>query len=345
MAVLGVGGELQLTREAPAALVLSPYAIDGASNTIAVRDNAYWTGDFIRLTCANGLPIDTASNGPDAPNGYAMYFGSRWYRGYNKQHVTSADANYYQPVEEDSDDFYARPEVTGLTTALTYFIYRDQLDRLSFYATRDQALAGSTANRIDLFDVDITSFIISAAGNSTYNTELDNAADDIQNFTPPEDGELSLDTIVDVTLDPVDSLNNSAWLVQAQLREWTLNLSAPEVDTTALGERFGDSVKSIITGGGQMDFLIERRVEAADAQEPSVLLNLLLLTQRGSKAKAKFYMIQDRAARFGLLPGSLYYETELLVTSEAINVRPDDIIAGSLDFVTVGDIKLRMASV
>lgn len=344
MAVLGVGGTLELTREAPAPLVLSPYATDGTSNTIAISDNAYWTGDFIRLTCANGLPIDTSTNGPDAPNGYAMYFGSRWYLGYNKQHVSSNTDTYYLPPEDDTDDFYARPEVTGLTTASTYYIYRDQLDRLSFYATRDQALAGASANRIDLYNVDLTSFIISAVGNSTYNTALDTAATELQNYSPPENGEELLDTVSTVSPNPTDSLNNSAWLVQAQLREWTLNLSAPEVDTTALGERFGDSVKSIITGGGQMDFLIERRLEGADAQEPSVLLNLLLLTQRGSKAKAQFYMFKERQGVCGILPGSLYYETELLVTSEAINVRPDEIIAGSLDFVTVGEIKLRMAA-
>jgi hypothetical protein len=45
-----------------------------------------------------------------------------------------------------------------------------------------------------------------------------------------------------------------------------------------------------------------------------------------------------------LLPGDLFYETELLVTSVAVNTRATDIIAGSLNFVTVGEIALRMGT-
>lgn len=343
MAILGVGGSLELIREAPSPVVLSPYAIDDVSNSIVATDNAYWTGDQVRLTSANGLPVDTSNNGPDSPDGYAMYFGSRWFLGYNKQHVTSSEQPYFLPAPNDSSDFYARPDVTGLTTALSFFIFRDQLDRLSFYPTRDLALAGESANRINLYDVDISSLILSPAGNVSYNTILDAAAAQLRDYVQSTDEETELGRLVELTPDPADALSAGEWVVQAQLREWSLNLSATEVDTTALGERFGDSVKSIITGGGQLDFLIDRRIEASNAQEPAVLLNLLMITNQGGKARARFYLFKDREGSGIILPGSLYYETEILVTSEAINLRPDEIVAGTLSFVAVKQVKLLMA--
>lgn len=131
------------------------------------------------------------------------------------------------------------------------------------------------------------------------------------------------------------------WYVQSLLREWSLNLTAPEVDTTGVGEKFGDAVKSVVSGGGSLDFIIDRK-DTANEQDSTALMNLLLMTEKGCTADAEFWMITDRTATADLLPGDLYYETQLMVTSMAINTRPDEIIAGSLNFVTVGDILLRM---
>jgi hypothetical protein len=131
------------------------------------------------------------------------------------------------------------------------------------------------------------------------------------------------------------------WYIQSLLREWSLNLTAPEVDTTGVGEKFGDSVKSVVSGGGSLDFIVDRK-STPNEQDPTALMNLLLMTEKGCTADAEFWMITDRTATADLLPGDLYYETQLMVTSMAINTRPDEIIAGSLNFVTVGDISLRM---
>lgn len=131
------------------------------------------------------------------------------------------------------------------------------------------------------------------------------------------------------------------WYIQSLLREWSLNLDAPEVDTTGVGEKFGDAVKSVVSGGGSLDFIIDRK-DTANEQDPTALMNLLLMTEKGCTADAEFWMITNRAATASLLPGDLYYETQLMVTSMAINTRPDEVIAGSLNFVTVGDISLRM---
>lgn len=350
MPVLGHGGSLELRREAPNPIVLTPNVIDPNTNSILVRDPAYWTGDFIRLTCANGLPLHAnvtnppiEGTAPDAPNGYAMYVGSKWYLGYNKAHVETDNDTYYTL---DTSSFYATPAETDFTSATTLYIYRDQLDRVSFYTNKAYALLGSTTNRVALYTVDINAFIMSPVGNTTYHTTIDSSAVTLQSASLSRD-ETALHALLPSTISTLkdaDTIVASEWKIQAYLNNWVLNLSAPEVDTTALGERFGDSIKSLVTGGGTLDFLIDRTSPSENNQDTTILLHLLLMTQKGCKATARFYMFKNRLQASYILPGSLYYELDVMITSEAINTRSDELIAGSLDFVTVGNIALKMGT-
>jgi len=358
MAILGCGGIIELRREAPEPTVLRPGNVHVSTKSIYMRNPAFWSGDEVTLSCANGLPFDTASNGPDCPDGYGMYYGSQWFLGANRDHITDELDPFYTGT--NNDRFYMRAQECGLTQTATYFMYRDQLDRISFYATREAAMNGLLANRIDLYKVDFNGLIVSASGSSEYENAIAQCATDIgeYQFSDVQD-EVTLESICDFAPDFLDppawiteydnadltprywinaGADGSIWRVQGQLTEWSLNLLAPEVDTTSVGERFGESVKSIITGGGTMDFLVERD----QFSDSTVLMRLLLLTEKGCKAAARFWMINDASASGTLLPGDLYYETELLVTSTAVNTRPDDVIAGSMNFVTVGEIALRM---
>ena len=45
----------------------------------------------------------------------------------------------------------------------------------------------------------------------------------------------------------------------------------------------------------------------------------------------------------GLIAGDLYYEADILVTQTAVNVRPTELVVGTADFVTTGEIALREA--
>ena len=65
------------------------------------------------------------------------------------------------------------------------------------------------------------------------------------------------------------------------------------------------------------------------------MMQLLLMTQMdGCKAKAKFFMVDRKAPGDncepncgGDLPGSLWYETEILITRNAVNLRPTELVA------------------
>lgn len=312
MTVLGRGGVLKLRRDLPDPVPVQAAldSVDGTTFSIVVTDPRLWTGDQVTLLAPRGLPFNINTMGipnggalpmPDCPDGYNFYEGGGWLPSTTRTHVTGNTAKFYRPATSNSAFIYIRNGDVGLTTTATYYIYRDQLDRISFYTTRSAALRGATADRVPLFKVDfgvLTATVLSSS---------------------------------------------SAWKLQAEIQEWRLNLTAEEVDTTAIGERFGDAIKDVITGGGSLDFFIDRFTSETQ-HDATFLLNLLLMLDKGCEAQAEFYIfdrqLNSTAPQF--LPGALYYDVTLLPTSQALNLRPDEIIAGSLNFVTVREIALRM---
>lgn len=366
MPVLGVGGKLRLKREAPEAVALPSSALFPSQNCVYVRSPGFWSGDLVTISGTLGLPIDTGTGGPDCPDGHAMYQGSDWHIGSNRSHILSEASNFYDA--SDADPFYMREEECGLTTSQDFYIYRDQLDRISFYTTRAAALGGSPSGRVELYNVDFGVLILSAAGGGDYRNAIarctkyvgeylySDVRDEVTlssicsfapNYTNPVAGSSEYDN---ADIRPRYYVDASAedgvlWMVQANLLSWSLNLSAPEVDTTSVGEKFGEAVKSIVNGGGTFDFFVDRS-DTETSQSSSKLLELLLLTQKGCKAKAEFWMIHrdNSDSACSLTDGDLYYSADILITSSSVNVRPEEIIAGSANFVTVGEIELKMGT-
>lgn len=357
MAVLGSEGYVRLRREAPDPIVVPASALRADLNTLQLISNDFWNGDEVYLITPNGLPLSSDA----LPEGVGCYFGSFYELGPNRVHVTAEDDEYYVSTN-DSVFFYNRgtPVNTG-----TFFIYRDQLGRASFYTTRVAALAGNTSNRIDLKQLDFRFLIIAADGTSDYNNTLaecvgaageyriSDVTDEVTlksicDFAPfylqPNAGTAEYDN---AELTPRRNIGGFPWIIQGQLREWSLELNGDNIDTTAVGQKFGENVKSVISGGGSFDFIVERDI-VEDKYDSTSLMRLLFLTEKGSKAEAEFYMITDRAAisctssGYELAPGDLYYACEILITNTAINTRAEEFIVGTAQFVTTGSIELKM---
>lgn len=369
MAVLGHRGRLWLRRDAPDPVVLLPGAIHYGANAIHLSHTGYWSGDEVSLSAPGGLPIDLG-DGVGCPDGHGMYAGSDWLLGVNRSHISDDDDGFY--AADDDAFFYLREEDVGLLDVVSLFIYRDQLGRVSFYTTQEAALGGSKALRVSLERVDFGSLILAPWGGADYqnalllcSAELDGS--DYQNSDVLD--EVTLTSICDAApaysspaagtaeygnaeITPRGDINRSPekslWTVQGDLSEWSLSLTSQEVDTTALGEQYGDSIKALITGGGTFDFLVTRRQgvdqSGAPRQDSTQLMQLLLMGQHGCKADAQFWMIDDQPDAGELLPGDLFYESRLMITSMAINTRATDYIAGSANFVTVGTIDLKSGS-
>jgi hypothetical protein len=129
----------------------------------------------------------------------------------------------------------------------------------------------------------------------------------------------------------------------ADILEWKLDLDAAAIDVTPIGVRFGENIKDLVTGAGSLRFQIERTNDDA-VMNAIDTFNLLLLTQAGAKVSAQFWLLQDRPV-IGcseLLPGSIYYECDILFVASSVTVTPDALIEGGVNFATTEEINLRI---
>ncbi len=381
MAVLGAGGKLVLKREAPESCIVSDKTLNWTSNFYSSICDGYLSGDHVAANC---LPVAEPGVLPGNPDGWASYYSSRWFLGPNRDQITSSNDLFYKTDSEsypdgqsgDAAQFYARPgdtsdgnEIPGCITD-DYWIHIDELGRVSFYKSRCAALAGCLQDRVSLGNVQGTA-VIAPFGSLDYHNAVWECFAGLQTdygFSDVADST----TLISICNDapryqiPVAnpnteeyaynnanvlprSANQSApyWQCVAELREWELNLTAPEVDTTSVAEKFGNAVKSVVSGGGSTEFFIDRTCfDSVNQTNGLTLLQLLLMTDKGCKASAQFYMLQrpgDCGADpcTGLVKGDLYYECDILITQTAVNVRPTELVVGTAQFVTTSDIALR----
>ena len=376
MAVLGVGGKLKLRREAPSACILSDQALNADQDIYSSICDGYWTGDQITVDC---LPT---SDGPFPPNpgGYATYFGGKWFVGPNRSQITFRQDLFYKTDTEQYPDgqfggdsqFYARVgDVSGgeeipPCTPETYWIHIDALGQVSFYNSRCEALAGCIDDRVDLINV-AGNITVAPYGSIEYVNAVWQCIRALGEYTF-SDGQDTV-TLVSICADPplyekpaagADEYDNANllprgvnqgkpapfWEILCEIREWSLELDAPAVDTTSVAEKWGNAVKSLVTGGGSAEFFIDRKCRSAGAADGLNLMKLLLMTEKGCKAEAEFWMIDrpDCGVECDLINGDLYYKTDILVTQNAVNLRPTEMVAGTAQFVTTGEIRLVEAS-
>jgi hypothetical protein len=137
--------------------------------------------------------------------------------------------------------------------------------------------------------------------------------------------------------------NANTWEYPANLTKWSFRTDANPIDTTALGETFSDSVKSLVSGGGEFnEYMISRtwRDNQAGGRvvDQFIFHQLTLMTRAGSKALAQFWLKNNSGS---LLPGDLYYEANIIFVASVLDNSAETAVQGSSTFVTVGEIALR----
>ena len=251
----------------------------------------------------------------------------------------------------------------------SYFIHRDTLNRLSLHTDYCSAVNGGSIDRVDLVQYDFQTMLIAPAGTQEYNDALaqcvaafgdyrfSDARDEVTlksicafapDYEKPVAGTAEYD---DADLRPRNWIGGFPWVIQCQLKEWSLDLDSSAIDSSQVGEKFGENVKSIVTGGGTFDFFIDG-AEGSDGNstpvDPTYLMQLLLITDRGAKADAEFRLMAPREpdicgnACSPLAQGNLFYKTQLLITKIAVNVRATEMIIGSAAFATSGPIEMNV---
>ena len=375
MPVLGDGGRLVLKREAPyPCIVASNDLLDWDTNQILDITDGYLSGDRVQ---AVGLPI-YVDGVPIKPAGWGMYWESHWYIGPERWQCSHEDDYFYKNSGEEfpngqfgnDSKFYATPgdrfgtDMVPEDPENDYFIHVNGLGYASFYTTRCEALRGCASDRVDLAPVGLP-MIIGPYGSATYNNAVAECLPEwgdyrMSNIVQHDDGvSICLDAPLfehpTVGTEDYHNANLSErkssatkgyiWEVVCGVREWSLDLDAPAVDTTGVSEKFGENIKSLVTGGGSIEFYIDRECMPEGQTNGIPLMELLLLTDKGCKATAEFWMMTGSDCKTPAdcgrrIEGSLYYESDVLITQTSVNLRPLEMVAGVANFVTTGEIKL-----
>lgn len=391
MAVLGVGGKLELRREASSACVITQEDVNLGSASFDIACDGYWPGDRVVISGPDGLPI-FINGKPQLWDGVGSYFQNVLYVAENRDHITSSSDQFYKAIgeeypagqEEDDAWFYYQGDDADdePITQLEGYLCIDSMGRAKLYDTRCDALncCGETSyafidSPINNAKLDFDFFVINHYGSGDYQNALTSCFgeigeyifNDIADDTSPFDPNRAVDSICNdppLYLQPVAGTDEFAnadvqprqnginagphplWTVMCDIREYSLNLDAPSVDTTGVGEKFGNAVKSLVNGGGTFEFFIDRQCFEEGEGNGIYIMRLLLMAQEGAKAHAKFYLL-DRPGEDcgglcgGALNGGLWYESDILITNNAINLRPTELVTGSAQFVTTGAIKLK----
>jgi hypothetical protein len=130
-----------------------------------------------------------------------------------------------------------------------------------------------------------------------------------------------------------------------------LNTSRDAVDVSELGEEFHRQHATMISGNGTLtcffDYahdLCEVQTTAGFEPELAVYLHQLVLRQQlGSGFHAKLYLIRRKSGHD--IDDELWYEFDALVTNVGVAFAPGDPVRSTIQFVTTGEIKLRVKTV
>jgi len=337
MAVLGSGGILEISREIPDAMALTVARLN--TDSISLANQAYWAGDRVIIAAAGGVPFDVNGDGfADCPDGHGMYRGSKWALGPSRNLLTTR----FYTSGGDSGDFYSAPQNTGLATQIDGYMSRDVLDRIKLWTT-ESAGHSETGTEKPFFKVKTSNLIIAHySDDASYTSAIDAAANTIQPLTLL-DSEQRLASVITLPDGFSVVCENRDWELQCDLEEWVMSIDASNLDTTAIGETFGENVKSLVRGAGSLQFLAEHSSVNGE-QDGLALLRLVLLTQNQCNTKARFYLYKNRSAPAPRIEGSVYYECDILLTNTRLNTRATEIIAGTADFVATSEIKLKVAA-
>jgi hypothetical protein len=245
-------------------------------------------------------------------------------------------------ISADYDDWLLAEQVTIVhsTGTLNGYIFRNELDRIFFHTTIAGALSNSTATRISLSSVSIsTPLILAANTNAEQDTVLSQLLSSLTGLT----SETRLRAWPSTAAAFKNAASSDPWNLQGELRSWELNRSASEIDTGSIGEKFGTSIKSVVTGSGSMDFLIDIYIKNNQTSVDPIL-RLVQLTDEGSTASGKFYLKGQENDFMDAdsipLSKSYFFKSKILITASSISMSPDNAVIGSAQFVTTGPIRL-----
>lgn len=246
------------------------------------------------------------------------------------------------PAYDVDAPFWESATTTDLQQAATAYIHRDEMDDVRFYATELDAINGGAQSLIPLRNVSPGLMLILPASSSAgYNTAALALLQSIAKVDIP-DGEQPAGTLAPVPqilTETAADAEERGWLKQCDLTSWVFEMDAATLDHDAIGQAFGESAKGLLRGAGSFDGEIDHSYVSSE-QSGLGMLRLMMLTEQGSKARARFQLVDQRSASLPLVPERVFYETDILLGKTTVNASATDVITMSAQFIATGRIRL-----
>jgi hypothetical protein len=283
MAVLGTNGKIVLNRAAPTPVAFDVTALNQDKNIILLTSTGFRSGDLVEVASIDNWPNVNLYDDPLIP-GYANVFDYQEYAemvGYGTPYPAGLLRPFRWLSTEDND---------ALTTE----------DGDAFAIQPAEADATPYRNRLYVH--------VDALNRLSFYRTRGAALEGANNVTRENiDQSAFLGSQIELRL-------VNEWQLEACLQGWTLNLDASEIDTTGLGDKFFDGVKSLVQGGGTIDFLIER--EARDTRNTAIV-------HRSEYANARIFV--------GVDENTTYNDSDITGTAGSIADYGPDYNDASLD--------------
>ena len=341
MAVLGQFGIVELSREWPAPTALADERLQrGPSPSMDLSDLAFQSGDEVLLVSLRGVPLGIGINGAaPCPDGHAFWTGGTAPAG---PALTARTAGGGFWSANASLPFWESASTVGFQQTTTAYLHRDELDDVRFYGSELDAINGGSQGLIPLRNVSPGPLLIlpasSAAGYATAALQL------LQAIAGAEipDGEqpaANLATVPQILTDTAADVEQRGWLKECNLTEWVFEMDATQLDQDAIGQAFGESAKGTLRGAGSFNGEIDHS-RVAGEQSGLGMLRLMMLSEQGSKARARFQLLGQRSASPPLVPERVFYETDIMLGKTSVNTSATDVIRMSAQFIATGRIRL-----
>jgi hypothetical protein len=130
----------------------------------------------------------------------------------------------------------------------------------------------------------------------------------------------------------------------AQVNSFEINTERETVDTTVLSDEFRSRVNTLISGSGRISAFWEYTGDTAN-ELPMYLFELAHRTKVGSNFSGRFYIKKSGYNPSGVTARNddeIWWNVEAVITAAAIQFSPDSTVQITADFITTGEIQLRM---
>lgn len=368
MAVLGQQGVVTLSREWPAPTVLAGERLQrGNSPSIDLGDLAFQSGDQVLLVALRGVPAGIGVSGfAPCPDGHAFWTGGTTAVGPALAARTTGGGFWSGNA---SLPFWESAATVGLHQTMTAFIHRDEMDDVRLYSSELAAINGGSDGLLPLRNVAPGPMLILPASNRAgYAAAAVELLETIQSITsggvyvdgvfdanvfaeftdgrprPVEivNGEQpasQLATVPQILLDTASDVEERGWKIQCDLTGWVFEMDATQLDQDAIGQAFGEYAKGSLRGAGSFNGEVDHS-RVTGEQSGLGMLRLMMLTGQGSKARARFQLMDQRTASLPLVPERVFYETDILLGKTSVDTKATDVILLSAQFVATGKIRL-----